>query len=72
MSRARKPAVKTRRTLFDAMPGGGVCRCLNDASSVVCDGCPWPPDLSEPLLIEAIDAERFRLGMSIMVRTGVE
>lgn len=72
MPRARKPAVKTRRTLFDAMPGGGVCRCLNEASSVVCADCPHSTHLSEPALIEAIDAERFRLGMSVMqpVRIG--
>lgn len=31
--------VERRTTKFDAMPGGGVCRCLNDASPVVCDGC---------------------------------
>ena len=29
-----------RPTPFDAMPGGGVCRCLNDASPVLCDDCP--------------------------------
>jgi hypothetical protein len=30
-----------RATRFASMPGGGVCRCLNDASPVVCDDCPW-------------------------------
>lgn len=28
-----------RRTSFDGQPGGGVCRCLNPKSPVVCDGC---------------------------------
>lgn len=30
---------RCRRTRFDAEPGGGVCRCLNPESPVVCDGC---------------------------------
>lgn len=30
---------RCRRTRFDDEPGGGVCRCLNPASPVVCDGC---------------------------------
>lgn len=30
---------RCRRTRFDDQPGGGVCRCLNPESPVVCDGC---------------------------------
>lgn len=30
----------SRPTAFDAQPGGGVCRCLNPDSPLVCEDCP--------------------------------